>query len=153
MSKQIRSIHSYRCFMILGMLAAALASACAGGPEEPYTTESGLTIQVLKRGRGDRVVSGHTITAHYTLWLEDGTLIQSSKEEHGGRVQPFSARIGRGEVIRGWDEGIIGMRVGETRKLICPPELAYGEDGRPEATPPIPPNATLTFEIELLGVR
>jgi FKBP-type peptidyl-prolyl cis-trans isomerase len=129
---------------------AGLLTACAGGPEEPYTTESGLNIQILKKGRGDKVVAGHTVTAHYTLWLEDGTLVQSSKEELGGQGRPFEARIGRGEVIRGWDEGLIGMRVGETRKLICPPDLAYGEEGRP---PAIPPNSTLTFEIELLGVR
>ena len=130
-----------------GLIALGLLVACSSGPEEPYTTDSGLTIQVVKHGRGTEVVRGHTITVHYTLWLADGTMLQSSKEELGGRGA-YTTRIGYGEVIRGWDEGIIGMRVGETRKLIVPPDLAYGEEGSGEA---IPPNATLTFEIELLN--
>ncbi len=132
------------------IVALLLITACSGGPQEPYTTESGLTIQVMKRGRGPDVVSGHTITAHYTIWLEDGTMVQTTKSELGGHGQLTPRRIGYGEVIRGWDEGIIGMRVGEIRRLICPPDLAYGEGGSDEL---IPPNATLTFEIELVSVR
>lgn len=145
-------MNSCRCLMILCMLAVAgLAAACAGGPEEPYTTESGLTIQVMKAGRGQRVVKGHTVNVHYTLWLEDGTMIQTTKEDRGGSGRPYPvANIGMGQVIKGWNEGIIGMRVGEIRKLTCPPDLAYGAEGRP---PEIPPNATLTFEVELVGVR
>ena len=140
-----------RTFTAFAWMAVLLiTAACASGPEEPYTTESGLTIQVLKRGRGPDVVSGHTITTHYTLWLEDGTLVESSKEELGGRGQPLTRQLGRSLLIKGWEEGILGMRVGEIRKLICPPDLAYGEAGSGEM---IPPNATLTFEIELLSVR
>ena len=143
---------SSRPFMFVSLLiVAGLAVACAGGPQEPYTTESGLTIQVLKRGRGQKVVKGHKIWAHYTLWLEDGTLVQTTKTERGGTGNPLPVDdIGEGQVIKAWNEGIVGMRVGEIRKLICPPDLAYGAAGNP---PAIPPNATLTFEIELVRVR
>ena len=131
-----------------------LASACGGGNSEPgpeVTTPSGLAWKIVKAGKGTAVVEkGNTITAHYTLWLKDGTLVQSSKAEWGGGGAPFQTVIGTGQVIPGWDEGVIGMKAGEVRKLVCPPQLAYGERGRP---PTIPQNATLTFEIELVSFR
>jgi len=89
--------------------------------------------------------AGDKLSVYYTLWLEDGTQIESNV---GGT--PFKFTLGQGDVIKGWDEGLVGMKVGETRTLTIPPELAYGEEGSP---PKIPPNATLTFEVELLAVE
>ena len=148
-------MRSFRPITVLAVLiTAGLVAACAGGPQEPYTTESGLTIQVMKGGRGQKVIKGQKVWVHYTLWLEDGTFVQSSKQELGGSGVPYDVdNIGDGLVIDAWNEGVIGMRVGEIRKLICPPELAYGEMGNPDSTPPIPPDATLTFELELVRIR
>jgi FK506-binding protein 4/5 len=135
-----------RLLPLLLILPLAL-TACSKGTRTP----SGLIYKILKPGEGDATVEkGDTITAHYTLWLKDGTLVQSSKAERGGRGTPFQTVIGIGQVIPGWDEGVIGMKAGEVRRLICPPQLAYGEAGRP---PSIPQNATLTFEIELISFR
>ncbi len=101
-------------------------------------------IEDLVKGKGAEAVRGKTVEVHYTGWLADGTRFDSSV---GG--QPFSFRIGAGEVIDGWDRGVLGMKVGGKRKLTLPPELGYGAKGAP---PEIPPNATLVFEIELLAV-
>jgi FKBP-type peptidyl-prolyl cis-trans isomerase FkpA len=87
-----------------------------------------------------------TATVHYTGWLTDGTKFDSSLD----RGQPFGFPLGQGSVIRGWDEGVKGMRVGGKRRLTIPPDLGYGAGGAP---PTIPPNATLIFEVELLGVK
>jgi peptidylprolyl isomerase len=97
-------------------------------------------------GEGDSPGLGETVVVHYTGWLEDGTKFDSSLD----RGEPFEFQIGMGGVIRGWDVGISTMKVGGKRKLIIPPELAYGSEGRGDV---IPPNATLTFEVELLDVR
>jgi len=111
-------------------------------------TASGLVYEDLAIGDGQEVVKGMVATVHYTGWLNDAahTRFDSSKM-HG---KPFSFPVGEGRVIPGWDEGIPGMRVGGMRKLIVPPELAYGADG---AVGVIPPNATLIFEVELLATR
>jgi peptidylprolyl isomerase/FKBP-type peptidyl-prolyl cis-trans isomerase FkpA len=101
-------------------------------------------IEELVKGKGPEAVRGKTAEVHYTGWLLDGTQFDSSV---GG--QPFSFRIGAGDVIEGWDRGVQGMKVGGKRKLTLPPELGYGARGAP---PEIPPNATLVFEIELLAV-
>lgn len=110
-------------------------------------TESGLYIQTLEPGDGPVVRRGQTVVAHYTGWLTDGTKFDSSRD----RGEPLRIPIGMDRVIDGWDEGIVGMRVGETRRLVIPPELAYGEAGAGGGV--IPPNATLIFEIEILGAR
>ena len=116
------------------------------------TTPSGLQYEVPVPGTGNEAVAGRTVRVHYTGWLHDvnannarGRKFDSSKD----RGQPFSFRLGGGEVIRGWDEGVAGMKVGGTRVLTIPPELGYGARG---AGGVIPPNATLVFEVELLGV-
>jgi FKBP-type peptidyl-prolyl cis-trans isomerase len=108
-------------------------------------TPSGLTIEDLVLGEGAAATSGQSVTVHYTGWLVNGSKFDSSKD----RNNPFVFHLGAGQVIRGWDEGLQGMQVGGTRKLTIPPELGYGARGAGGA---IPPNATLVFEVELLGI-
>ncbi len=110
------------------------------------TTPSGLAIEELSVGEGAQAKAGDTVSVHYTGWLADGRKFDSSVE----RNDPFDFPLGRGYVIPGWDEGVAGMRVGGRRRLTIPPHLGYGEQG---AGGVIPPNATLVFEVELLGVR
>jgi FKBP-type peptidyl-prolyl cis-trans isomerase FkpA len=109
-------------------------------------TASGLVIEDLIVGSGVTAAAGQRVSVHYTGWLQDGKKFDSSKD----RGQAFMFSLGRGEVIRGWDEGVSGMKVGGKRKLTIPPDLGYGARG---AGGVIPPNATLLFEVELLAVR
>ena len=109
-------------------------------------TPSGLVIEDLVMGNGNTAAAGQRVSVHYAGWLTNGTKFDSSKD----RGQPFMFSLGRGEVIRGWDEGVSGMKVGGKRKLTIPPELGYGARGAGKV---IPPNATLLFEVELLAVR
>ncbi|MFP5285453.1 MAG: FKBP-type peptidyl-prolyl cis-trans isomerase [Thermoanaerobaculia bacterium] len=100
----------------------------------------------LKAGQGEEARAGKVVEVHYTGWLENGTKFDSSVD----RNRPFTFRLGAGDVIKGWDEGVAGMKTGGRRKLIIPPDLGYGKRGAGEV---IPPGATLIFEVELLGVR
>lgn len=109
------------------------------------TTASGLVIDDIEVGTGETAVAGRMVSVHYTGWLTDGRKFDSSKD----RNDPFAFPLGAGHVIRGWDEGVQGMKVGGTRILVIPAELGYGARG---AGGVIPGNATLMFEVELLGV-
>jgi len=130
--------------------AGALADTTAGGPTKttgtPVTTKSGLKYWDVKKGSGAEAKAGQTVKVHYTGWLTNGTKFDSSVD----RKEPFEFRLGAGDVIKGWDEGVAGMKVGGTRQLRIPPELGYGASG---AGGVIPPNAALVFDVELLGVK
>ncbi|MFY4729733.1 FKBP-type peptidyl-prolyl cis-trans isomerase [Nitrospira sp. BLG_2] len=114
--------------------------------KQEVITPSGLKYIDQAIGTGDAAVAGKTASVHYTGWLENGTKFDSSVD----RGQPFSFPLGAGRVIKGWDEGVQGMKVGGKRKLTIPSDLGYGSRG---AGGVIPPNATLIFDVELLGVR
>ncbi len=106
---------------------------------------SGLEIEDQIVGDGDEAVAGQTVEVHYTGWLTDGTKFDSSHD----RNQTFSFKLGAGQVIAGWDQGVAGMKIGGARKLTIPPDLGYGERG---AGGVIPPGATLVFKVELIGL-
>ena len=110
------------------------------------TTTTGLQFEDLQVGTGESPKPGQTVIVHYTGWLTDGSKFDSSMD----RAQPFEFSIGRGQVIKGWDEGVMSMKVGGKRKLTIPPDLGYGARG---AGGVIPPNATLIFEVDLLGLK
>jgi FKBP-type peptidyl-prolyl cis-trans isomerase FkpA len=113
---------------------------------QPTTTSDGLKYWDIKVGTGPTAEKGQTVKVHYTGWLTNGKKFDSSVD----RNEPFSFRLGRGDVIKGWDEGVAGMKVGGKRQLHIPPALGYGASG---AGGVIPPNATLIFDVELLGVQ
>lgn len=113
-----------------------------------YKTNSGLSITIVTPGKPDapEAKSGNLVTVHYTGTLENGTKFDSSRD----RNQPFSFMLGRGNVIKGWDEGVAGMKVGEHRQLVIPSNLGYGAHGAGNI---IPPHATLVFDIELISIK
>ena len=115
-------------------------------PQEEITLKSGLKYIDLEVGEGPAAVSGKEVTVHYTGTFPDGKKFDSSVD----RDEPFAFKLGAGRVIKGWDEGVAGMRIGGKRKLIIPSELGYGKRG---AGGVIPPDAILHFMVELLGVE
>ena len=105
-----------------------------------------LKIETLTPGTGTQATAGKTVSVHYTGWLTNGTKFDSSVD----RGEPFEFRLGAGEVIKGWDQGVATMKVGQKIKLTIPPELGYGARGAGRV---IPPNATLVFDVELLAIK
>jgi FKBP-type peptidyl-prolyl cis-trans isomerase len=130
--------------------AKAVQTSKASGPTKvtgkPQTTASGVEYWDIKVGTGATAVAGKTLTMHYTGWLTDGKKFDSSLD----RGEPFQFTLGRGQVIKGWDEGVAGMKVGGKRQLKIPPAAGYGAGGAGNV---IPPNATLIFDVELLAVK
>lgn len=114
--------------------------------KEPVTTATGLKYYVLQEGTGAKPTQGQTAVLHYTGWLTDGTKFDSSLD----RGRPFTFPVGAGRVIKGWDEAVIDMKIGEKRQLHIPPELGYGDRGAGNV---IPPGATLIFDVELLELK
>ena len=137
-----------RTVIFLGVIL--FAAACAVAQSNMIETESGLKYIDHEVGTGEEAVAGKTVDVHYTGYLyvdgQRGEKFDSSVD----RGEPFPFLLGAGRVIKGWDEGVAGMKVGGKRELFIPPDLGYGSQGAGGA---IPPNATLDFEVELLGVR
>lgn len=126
-------------------IAGSYAAELNVDPAVMTRAESGLYYQDLATGEGPAVQSGQTVRVHYTGWLPDGTKFDSSRD----RNEPLEVTVGVGNVIPGWDEGLQGMQVGGQRKLVIPPNLAYGDRG---AGGVIPPGATLVFDVELVEI-
>lgn len=123
-----------------------VADALKGAPGQPPPSDEKLGVQDLVVGKGAEAKAGDTVSVHYVGTLTDGKEFDSSKK-HG---KPFEFPLGAGRVIKGWDQGVAGMKEGGKRKLTVPPSLGYGPRGFP---PVIPPNSTLVFEVELLEVK
>jgi FKBP-type peptidyl-prolyl cis-trans isomerase len=147
-----RSLTALTLVAALSLLFATSARAgeAAAGPSKTTgkgtKTASGLQYWDLKKGTGAVAKAGATVKVHYTGWLTDGKKFDSSVD----RNEPFEFKLGAGMVIPGWDEGVAGMKIGGKRQLRIPPDLGYGARGAGGA---IPPNATLVFDVELLGVN
>jgi len=142
------------CALLVGLLGCYLAAATgpramaddkSGEKGKVVTTKSGLKYEDIKKGTGAEAKKGDTVEVEYTGWLKNGKKFDSSKD-HGGT---FTFPLGKGRVIKGWDEGVQGMKVGGVRKLFIPPDLGYGERGAGNV---IPPNADLIFEVKLIKV-
>lgn len=130
--------------------ATTSAPSAASAPATAANTKTlpgGLKVEDVTVGTGAEAVAGKTVVVHYTGTLTDGKKFDSSRD----RNEPFSFPLGAGRVIKGWDEGVAGMKVGGKRKLTIPSELGYGATGTPGG--PIPPNATLLFDVELIEVK
>jgi len=150
----MKNQHAFH-ILLTAIISAFMASAFAADPpakspskekEKWTTTDSGLKYMDLVEGKGESPKKGQMVSVHYTGWLEDGKKFDSSVD----RGQPFVFAVGTGQVIKGWDEGVLSMKVGGKRKLMIPAKLAYGDRGTGGV---IPPGATLIFEVELLELK
>jgi FKBP-type peptidyl-prolyl cis-trans isomerase FkpA len=151
MPRPVRQVASALVVAALATAALAQAPATPPPPAAPQTT---VLVTDIVAGIGDEALPGMTVIVHYTGWLHD----PAAKDQRGrkfdsshDRGQPLSFLLGAGRVIRGWEQGLPGMKIGGTRRLVVPPSLAYGSRGAGKGL--IPPNATLVFEIELLAVE
>jgi FKBP-type peptidyl-prolyl cis-trans isomerase len=141
----MRVLIALMCLMLLAGCSSGTPASAPQGGGNTVTTSDGLQYTDDQVGTGAVAEPGKNVSVHYTGWLMNGTKFDSSRD----RGQPFSFPLGAGRVIKGWDEGVAGMRVGGKRTLIIPPDLGYGS----RATGPIPANSTLKFEVELLDVK
>ncbi len=137
-------------YIIVILIIVAFITAVVILKKSPPTNEengliSGFKMEVIKEGVGQEAKAGNTLSVHYVGTLENGQKFDSSRD----RGAPFEFTLGAQQVIPGWDFGLIGMKVGETRKLVIPPILAYGD----RQSGPIPPNSTLIFEVDLLAIK
>lgn len=150
-------MQKYKTFLhtlLIPLILTAVMSSCSKCSGKVETLQEGakfsdvtaLKIEDIKVGSGTEAVAGKTVTVHYTGLLTNGVKFDSSLD----RNQPFSFALGSGQVIRGWDQGVAGMKVGGVRRLMIPPDMGYGAQG---AGGVIPPNATLIFQVELTDVR
>jgi FKBP-type peptidyl-prolyl cis-trans isomerase FkpA len=152
MSSTIRSTH------IIAVLILALVAASCGGGDAPNPAAPTVTVPYtqtdLRVGTGTEATASRRVTVNYTGWLYAANAPENKGQQFDSSLSPgrtpFAFTIGAGEVIRGWDQGVVGMRVGGQRRLVIPPALAYGSTGAGNGA--IPPNATLVFDIELLSV-
>lgn len=151
-SQRSQSKRPFIVLLVTGIIVITVAACMLlrrdgqEGKDEMISTASGLKYKDSVVGSGPSPQPGKMVKVHYTGKLENGTKFDSSVD----RGQPFTFQIGRGQVIKGWDEGVMTMKVGGKRQLIIPPNLGYGAAGAP---PAIPPNATLIFDVELLGIE
>ncbi len=132
-----------KTFVIFVLLLSFYNSSCG---KKNFMTKSGVQVEVITEGKGASPKEGQVVTVHYTGWLTDSTKFDSSVD----RGQPFKYQFGVGQVIQGWDDGVATMKLGGKSKFTIPPELGYGQGG---AGGVIPPDATLIFEVELLGIQ
>ena len=139
------------CALVFGLVACGGSTATGGDPSSGGGSKTddreGLEITDTTVGQGREVKSGDTVVVHYVGTLDDGSEFDSSRKKN----KPFEVQIGVGMVIKGWDKGIVGMKVGGKRKLVIPPALGYGARG--SGSGKVPPNATLHFDVELLEVK
>jgi peptidylprolyl isomerase len=140
-----------RAAVLLVAMSSLAVPVLAGQDQAPangreVVTPSGVKYTDLRPGQGEEAALGKIIEVHYIGWLEDGFKFDSSRD----RNIPFTFRLGAGDVLKGWDEGLLGMKVGGRRQLIIPPELGFGKQGVGSV---VPPNSVLFYEFELLGVR
>ena len=135
---------------LVHVIAGALALMSTAATAAPVATPSGLKYTDEVVGTGPAPQSGQSVTVHYTGWLDQGGKQGTKFDSSRDRGQPFSFKIGAGQVIKGWDEGVATMKAGGRRTLVIPPELGYGARG---AGGVIPPNATLIFDVELIAAK
>jgi FKBP-type peptidyl-prolyl cis-trans isomerase FkpA len=137
---------------VLALAALPLIAGCgSSSPSTPSTSSGTFTVTDLVVGTGPDATVGKLVTVNYTGWLYDTSKTDGKGTQFDTSIgkQPFPFTLGAGQVIKGWDQGVVGMKGGGSRRLIIPPDLAYGASG----TGPIPPNATLVFDISLLSVQ
>ncbi len=144
-----------RILAAIAVLGSVLAAGCGGGepPAAPASGVSAMQSVELKPGAGEAVTAGKIAVVQYTGWLYEASATdKKGKQFDSSRNsgQPFRFPVGTGQVIKGWDQGVLGMKVGESRRLVIPPDLAYGDSG---AGGVIPPGATLVFDIDLIAIE